>query len=369
MRVLEILSDSNRGGAGVYLENYAANASPDTEIVAALPQGAMMAGRLRRAGAQVVECALHADTSFDRHDVAVLRTCIETFAPDVVHTHGSLSGRIAARLAGRCKTVYTKHTLSPPRRGIKGRAAAALDNRVTDAAIAVSRAAQDNLLQDGLDPSKVFLIYNGITGFSPAGPEQKKRAREALGIPQGGIVAACVARLEPVKNHRMLLEAFAQAACGDGPPLTLLLCGDGSLRQPLEALAARLPGGDNVLFLGEREDVAPVYAAADFFVLTSHSENMPLTVLEAMSAGLPALLTDVGGMSEAARENETALFTAPQDRQRTARALRALADDGALRLRLGAAARARFEQTFTAQVFARQTDSLYRKLVTGCEWE
>ena len=331
MRVLEILSDSNRGGAGVYLENYAANASPDTEIVAALPQGAMMAGRLRRAGAQVVECALHADTSFNRHDVAVLRTCIETFSPDVVHTHGSLSGRIAARLAGRCKTVYTKHTLSPPRRGIKGRAAAALDNRVTDAAIAVSRAAQDNLLQDGLDPSKVFLIYNGITGFSPAGPEQKKRAREALGIPQGGIVAACVARLEPVKNHRMLLEAFAQAACGDGPPLTLLLCGDGSLRQPLEALAAQLPGGDKVLFLGEREDVAPVYAAADFFVLTSHSENMPLTVLAAMSAGLPALLSDVGGMSEAARENETALFTAPQDRQRTARALRALADDSALR--------------------------------------
>ena len=167
----------------------------------------------------------------------------------------------------------------------------------------------------------------------------------------------------------MLLEACAQAACGDGPPLTLLLCGDGSLRQPLEALAARLPGGDKVLFLGEREDVAPVYAAADFFVLTSHSENMPLTVLEAMSAGLPALLSDVGGMSEAARENETALFTAPQDRQRTARALRALADDSALRLRLGTAARARFEQTFTAQVFARQTDSLYRKLVTGCEWE
>ena len=218
MRVLEILSDSNRGGAGVYLENYAANASPDTEIVVALPQGAMMAGRLRRAGAQVVECALHADTSFDRHDVAVLRTCIETFAPDVVHTHGSLSGRIAARLAGRCKTVYTKHTLSPPRRGIKGRAAAALDNRVTDAAIAVSRAAQDNLLQDGLDPSKVFLIYNGITGFSPAGPEQKKRAREALGIPQGGIVAACVARLEPVKNHRMLLEAFAQQVIGTARP-------------------------------------------------------------------------------------------------------------------------------------------------------
>ena len=86
----------------------------------------------------------------------------------------------------------------------------------------------------------------------------------------------------------------------------------------------------------------------------------------------PVIKTAAGMMTaeeEAARENETALFTAPQDRQRTARALRALADDSALRLRLGTAARARFEQTFTAQVFARQTDSLYRKLVTGCEWE
>ena len=366
MKILEILSDTNRGGAGVYLENYIAHAAPDMEILVALPEGAAMADRLKAAGAQVVECALQGDRSYDKRDVETLRVCIETFSPDLVHTHGSLSGRIAARRAGRCKTVYTKHTLSEPRKGLKGRVAAMMDDRLTDAVIAVSNAARENLLEDGVKHEKIHRIYNGITGVAPADVAQKCAARRALGLSPESVVAACVARLEPVKNHEMLLAAFSMAAV-QNPFLTLLLCGDGSLRRQLEAQAAALPGGDRIIFLGERESVAQIYAAADLFVLTSHSENLPLTVLEAMSAGLPSLLTNVGGMAEVAGEDKTALFTAPEKKERTARALLELAGDQTLRDRLGKAARQRFEEQFTAQVFARQTDSLYRKLVTGCE--
>ena len=191
MKILEILSDTNRGGAGVYLENYIAHAAPDMEILVALPEGAAMADRLKAAGAQVVECALQGDRSYDKRDVETLRVCIETFSPDLVHTHGSLSGRIAARRAGRCKTVYTKHTLSEPRKGLKGRVAAMMDDRLTDAVIAVSNAARENLLEDGVKHEKIHRIY----GFCPGGCRAKVRgaqgarpfARERCGGLRGAI--------------------------------------------------------------------------------------------------------------------------------------------------------------------------------------
>ena len=192
MKILEILSDTNRGGAGVYLENYIAHAAPDMEILVALPEGAAMADRLKAAGAQVVECALQGDRSYDKRDVETLRVCIETFSPDLVHTHGSLSGRIAARRAGRCKTVYTKHTLSEPRKGLKGRVAAMMDDRLTDAVIAVSNAARENLLEDGVKHEKIHRIYNGITGFAPADVAQKCAARRALGpSPESVAIGTC----------------------------------------------------------------------------------------------------------------------------------------------------------------------------------
>ncbi|NLT57687.1 MAG: glycosyltransferase [Clostridiales bacterium] len=362
MRILQVLSDTNRGGAGVYLENYVQNRAKDMEVVVALPLGAAMAPRLRRAGAHVVECDLKGDASFERRDIGVLMTCIETFRPDIVHTHGSLSGRLAARRIGRCKTVYTKHTLSPPRLGLRGAAAAALDNKLTDAVIAVSRAGYDNLLEQGFEREKIHLIYNGITGLSPATEGGRGEARERLGLAGGDFVVACVARIEPVKNHEQLLIAVALLH-GEGLPVKLLLAGGGTQAGALERRASELQLGDTVRFLGELEDVRPVYAAADLFALTSESENLPLTLLEAMSAGLPALLTDVGGMKEAAVEGETAIFVQVSDIGRTASTIRRLMARPGELARLGGAAQRRFQERFTADSFARQTELLYRKLV------
>ncbi len=366
MRVLEVLSDTNRGGAGVYLENYATHASKEIELAVVLPEGAAMASRLRSAGAQVIECPLHGDRSYHREDVRLLRDLIRSFHPEIVHTHGSLSGRIAARQAGNCKTVYTKHTLSPRRSGLKGRAAALLDNYLTDSAIAVSEAACRNLREDGLPERKIHLIYNGITGVAPAAPGEREAARQALGLSESRIAIACVARLEAVKNHALLLEAFAGAAAWD-PRLVLLLCGGGSLQESLVRQAKALPCTDRIVFLGERESVREIYLAADLFTLSSFSENLPLTVLEAMSASLPSVLTAVGGVPETAADRETALLVPSGDREALQQAILELSGSEELRRRLGEAARRRFLQHFTAQVFAEKTDSLYRKLVTGCE--
>lgn len=362
MRILEILSDTNRGGAGVYLEHYCANRSPDVEVIVALPQQAAMAERLRATGAHVVECSLKGDVSYDREDVRVLKVCIETFRPDIVHTHGSLSGRAAARSVGRCKTVYTKHTLSQPAGGLRRQLAALADNRVTDAAIAVSQTGVQNLLDLGLKRDKIHLVYNGIEGLQPFTEGQRAGFRERFGVSGGDVVIACVARLEEIKNHALLLAALREAL-PQQPNLRLLLAGGGGLEQPLRRMAEDYGIAARVSFLGELEDVRPVYGAADLFALLSHSENLPLTLLEAMSAGLPALLTRVGGMPEVAIDRESALFTDPKSPAKAAELLLELAGDEGLRRRLGEAAQARFHEYFTARVFAQQTELVYRKLV------
>ena len=362
MRILEVLSDTNRGGAGVYLESYIANRAPDIEVIVALPHGAAMAERLRAAGAHVVECSLKGDTSYNSEDIKVLKICIETFRPDIVHTHGSLSGRMAARSAGRCKTVYTKHTLSPPPAGLRKIASALLDNRLTDAAIAVSKTGAQNLRDNGLKPEKIHLVYNGIEGLHPFTEGQRADFRAHFRVEAGELVVACVARLEEIKNHAMLLAAFRQAAAKQ-PALRLLLAGGGSLERKLRDMAVDYGIAERITFLGELEDVRPVYGAADIFALLSHSENLPLTLLEAMSVSLPALLTRVGGMPEVVTEGESALFTDPQDAEKTASLLLRLADDPELRSTLGAAASTRFNDRFTASVFAEQTERIYRKLV------
>ncbi|MBQ3077448.1 MAG: glycosyltransferase [Clostridia bacterium] len=364
MRCLEVLSDLNRGGAGVYLENLLRHAAQDMEFHVALPQGAAMSARLREAGATVHECPMKGNASYDKGDVALLGDLIRRLQPALVHTHGSLSGRMAARKAGKARTLYTKHTLSTPRAGLKGKAAALLDDRLTDACIAVSGASRQNLLDDGMKPHKIHLIYNGIEGFDPPTPAGRTAAREGLPVPEDALVLLCAARLEPVKNHALLLRAFSRAA-EQHPQLHLLLAGDGALRAGLETLASLLPGGERIHFLGERDDMPRLYAAADLFALTSHSENMPLTVLEAMSAGLPCLLTEVGGMAEAAVTGETALLVPDDDLVAAAAALTHLCGNEDLRQTLGQNGRARYEARFTARVFAEETQSLYRKLVNG----
>ena len=364
MRVVHVLSDTNIGGAGVYVENYLLNKAKDMDVIVALPEGAALVQRLRSAGAHVIECTMHGDLSYSKGDVRILTACLQTFMPEVVHTHGSLSGRMAARRVGGNKTVYTKHTLSEVRKGARSVAAAALDNALTDAAIAVSGASRENLLENGMPQKKVHLIYNGIEGIPLPSAALRREARTNFGVEEGEFALLCVARLMPIKNHILLLETV-EALSGELPGLRLLLAGGGPLLELLRQHTAKLGLTKRVIFLGELQDVRPVYAAADLFALLSFSENMPLTLLEAMSVGLPALLTEVGGVREAAVPDVTALFTSPTDLLKTVSQLRVLIGDAQMRVQMGAAARRRFEERFTAQVFAQNIDELYKRLVNN----
>ena len=179
-------------------------------------------------------------------------------------------------------------------------------------------------------PNGVDLDRFAADGVRPASPP-------TLNPPVIGTVAA----LRPEKNLGRLLRAFALVDA----PCRLAVVGDGAERRPLEALAATLGIAARVDFLGHRADPARLYRGFDIFALSSDTEQMPLTVLEAMAAGLPVAATDVGDVAAMLAPENLPCVTAP-DPAALAAALTALVTRPTLRLALGAANRARAERDY-----------------------
>lgn len=221
-----------------------------------------------------------------------------------------------ARMRGaRCKIVFSEHgrhypdTVSAKRRwGNRF-----ILRRFADAANACSQFSGRALWEnDGFLKSDVGVIPNGVDTdyFRPA--DDRGRLRRSLGLDQHRAYLACVARFHPVKDHPTLIRAFSQVA-REVPNADLLLVGDGPDRHKLEALAAEVAPQGRIRFLGIRRDVREILAAVDGFVLTSLSEAASLTLLESLSCGCPAVVTDVGGNGEIVREGVEGFFAARGD--------------------------------------------------------
>lgn len=208
--------------------------------------------------------------------------------------------------------------------------------------------------------AKTVVIYNGVAnaGARPAaGPDVEL-------FEPGRPTAICVASLRPKKGHAHLLEAFRQVLLSV-PAARLLLIGEGPLRDELKALARARGLGDAVLFAGYRPDVTDLLKSADVFVLSSLEEGMPNALLEAMSVGLPSVVTDVGGVSEVVDDQRTGFLVPPAAPEAMAPRLAALLADVDLRRRQGAEARRRYEERFTLERMTRAYESLYDQVLAG----
>jgi L-malate glycosyltransferase len=217
-----------------------------------------------------------------------------------------------------------------------------------------------------LPPEKVRLIPNGISldRFTPQDGNPELRAR--LGIPLEALVVGAVGSLRPVKNHLRLLDAAA-AVPPIQPKVHVLLVGDGEERSALEARAARPDLARRVCFAGYQADPAPFYRAMDVFALTSDSEQMPVCLLEAMAAALPAVSTDVGDVRSILPPEQAGLLAPPGQEAAAALALGIshLARDPAARRQLGAANRRRVEESFTFEGMCAAYREIYESALAA----
>jgi glycosyltransferase involved in cell wall biosynthesis len=206
------------------------------------------------------------------------------------------------------------------------------------------------------------LIPNGIpTDEYAPNPDRRVQWRQAHGIEPHATVLTHVGRFAPPKNHALLIEAFAQVR--SDAPLYLLLVGGGELENAVRQQVAALGLQERVRFLGVRADVADILRASDVFVLSSRVEGNPMSVMEAMAAGLPVVSTAVGGVPELVREGETGLLVPSEDAGALAQAMQALVDDPVRRQAMGAAARQHAIAHFDIRHTVRMYEELYERLL------
>jgi glycosyltransferase involved in cell wall biosynthesis len=234
--------------------------------------------------------------------------------PDVVHCHNATAAIIAAfpaRRAGVKTVIVTRHGLVKPPYQIRRELKFALASRWCDWIVAVCEGTRTNLLAAPFAArDRIIHIYNGAAPANiRAVPQQKK-----------GFTLLYVGRLAPLKDHATLLQAVARTRTHH-PGLQLWIVGDGPLELSLRKLTYELGLNDNVTFFGEQADVSPFMLAADLLVSSSVTEGLPVSLLEAMSVGLPAVVTDVGGMGEIARLSGAVTLVPSSDPQGMAAAL------------------------------------------------
>jgi glycosyltransferase involved in cell wall biosynthesis len=336
----------------------AQHASGARVVVYCLDRAGALAGPLPAAGVPVrtVERRMR---GVDAGAVLRLARMLRADGVGVVHCHNHgamIYAAVAARLAQSTQVVYTVHGAKTSQRKATARF---LKLGLVREVVFVSGDARDTARAAGLGgDERVHTVVNGVDTSSFEGASDGTRVRRELSIASDAPVCGIVARLTPAKDHVTLLDAMVRLRASH-PRLHCLVVGDGELRGDLERETRARALNDVVHFLGARGDIADCLAAIDVFVLSSVTEGLAMTLLEAMAAGKPIVATRVGGNPEAIDDGTTGLLVPPGDPAALAAAVAELLDDPARAGRMGAAGRARVRQKFSLEAMVAGYAAIY----------
>lgn len=363
IRIAHVMYQLEVGGLERVVINLLKNLDADRyhSFIYALKEGGPLAKELEAAGFAVYD--LHKK---DKVDISVFFRTAKYFKRDrieIVHCHNIgalLYGSIGGKLAGAAGTVYTAHgTYSAKKLG---------DSRFgrylpLDRVIAVSEDSRKAALAAGrIRPQDVETLPNGIdTGLFEVEVDVAAIKRE-LGITEGIPVLGIVARLSWEKDHKTLLDAMARLN-SSGTRAFLVVVGGGPMEKELKDHMEEIGITESVFFLGERSDVPRLLQVFDVFVLSSTTEGLSLTLLEAMAAGLPVVATDVGGNSEVVVEGETGNLIGPGDSAAMADTLAKLIGNEDRVRSMGERGRERVNEKFSLKAMVRRYESVYEEIL------
>jgi glycosyltransferase involved in cell wall biosynthesis len=342
MKIVEILSGGAQNGAAVHCLLVSRELARRGHVVTIVCRpGAWISQAAGSAGIPVVESELN---RWPPGELARVAALVREAGVDVLHTHMSRAHLFGILLKWKTglPCVATAHA-----RRLQ------LHWAFNDRVIAVSEATSRfhrryNLVR----ASRIEIIPNFVDPrLSTRATEQARRdARIALGLEAESPVIGTVGELLPHKGLLYMIRALPQVMAAS-PDVRLLLVGGGPAqhRKRLRAEACRHGVLEDIVWTGHRTDVASLLPALDVFVKPSLDETLPISVLEAMAAGLPVVATDVGGTSECVRPDETGLLVPPRNPFALAGAISRLLADSRLRRRFGEAGRDRAQRHFSAE--------------------
>lgn len=360
IKVMQVSTDSNIGGAGIWLLTYLAHYNRnEIDMVVVIPKESKLKERIEELGVRYIEADGIRDVSFSREAIGVLRSIIRNEKPDVIHTHASLSARIAAKLE-KIPTANTRHCIEAPKRGVKKAVYRILNNYLSDAVVAVSKAVYDNLTEDGISEDKLRLIYNGVRPLREIDEDRKNEIKARLGI-ENCFTAGIFARLEPVKNHMLFLEAAA-AMYKLNDAFRFLIVGSGGLENALKEEVKRLGLEDAVIFTGYVQDIAELMNVVDVNVLTSDFEALSISLIEGMTVAKPCVTTDAGGTREVVKNGVSGFVVPVRDVANLAASILRLASDTALCRSMGEAGRKIAFEKFSPEEMSDKLFVMYKEL-------
>ena len=357
------------GGAEVLIDRFARSLRHRYRIVVAcLDEIGELGEQLAADGIKVVH--LGRRSGFDWRCVRRLSRLVAEERIGVIHAHQytPFAYALATRVFGRRPpVVFTEHgRFYPDLPNFKRKVFNRLMPGPGDRFVAVGRSVRQALIDnEGLPPNRVEVIYNGVD-LSTYGEQivGRRHLRSELGIAEGEFLVLQVARLDTIKDHATAVRTIALAA-NRIPGIRLFLAGGGPEKSSIEHAIVRHGLDGRVVMLGQRDDVRRLLAAADAFLLTSVSEGIPMTIIEAMAAGVPVVATTVGGVPELLQNGVTGLLAPAGDAAGLADALVRLADDGDLRARLAAAAKRRALENFSEAGMIGSYDRIFQEMLAA----
>lgn len=366
IKVIEVSSDSNIGGAGKCILTFLRTFDREKfDVCLVLPKGSLLKAEAEKYKVKIFELDHLAEKSLDFRAISGLKRLFRRLRPDVVHTHASMSARIAAKLCG-IKVVYTRHSVFPPpariSRGLGKWLNGWVNNHTADRIIAVAEAAKDNLTATGVDAQKIDVILNGVDALPVLSEEKKAHIRKTFGIPEDCKVAAIVARLNEVKGHRDFVEA-ARLVKARGSNAKFVIAGTGEMEEEIRRQIQENQLEDTVIMAGFLQDVTGLMNLLDVQVNCSFgTEATSLSLLEGMSLGKPAVVTNFGGNPGVIQDGENGYLIPIHDPEALADRLEKLFQDPESYQRMAERAKAIYQQTFTAEVNTRKIEKVYTAL-------
>lgn len=366
IKVINVISDTNIGGAGKTLLTFLRNYDrAEFDVSVALPSGSLLIEELEKLDVPYFEIDGIGEMSFSLPPIKTLQALFEQQQPDIVHTHASLSARIAAKRYKKCGVIHTRHSVfeqskarkSFPLKQIMG----GINNYLSDIIIAVSPAAKANMVETGTDPSKVQIVFNGVDPVEPLTQDEKNLEMARLGCAEGDFICAIIARVEKFKGHEYVLKA-AQLFKLHNSNVRIIIAGTGSEIEALKLKAVKM-GLDNCIFTGFVQDIRKIEGIMHLQFNASYgAEATSLSLLEGMSLGIPAVVSEAGGNPYVVQDGVTGIVVPEKDYKAIYEAVMSLINDTELYKQMQEKSVIRFNEMFTSKDMTEGIEGVYRKL-------
>ena len=362
MRITEVISDTNVGGAGVLLTSIVNELKNDFDFEVILPKGSRLSSRIPNE-VKTTELHIAKDKSFSLSDIPIFLRHFKSSKPDILHTHASLSARLAGKLSGVSTCLSTRHC-SKPRDSIKKPSAlkANLYNFCTDITVSTADYATENLIDEGISESRIITIKNGSPDLKRRAGQSCTSIQKKLSLPHNAKIIGSVARLEKVKGQDLILRA-APEILTHFPSAHFLFLGDGSMREEYEKLASNLGIENHVTFLGFVENPEEYQRIFTVNVNASRgTETSCLATSECLSLGIPTVASDFGGNPEMIKDFKNGFIFSSDNPHILSGIIIRLLKDKTLYDKLSAGARESYLESFSLDKMVDEYRRLYNSL-------